>query len=79
MPDSSLPLPAKSPSALGRQLAVQRARRPADPLLSLVVPVFNEEDSIGLFLTLLFLFIRLLPMISIFELRALVHETEEVS
>jgi Ni/Fe-hydrogenase subunit HybB-like protein len=35
--------------------------------------------SIGLFLTLLFLFIRLLPMISIFELRALVHETEEVS
>jgi len=33
--------------------------------------------SIGLFLTLLFLFIRLLPMISIFELRALVHETEE--
>jgi Ni/Fe-hydrogenase subunit HybB-like protein len=35
--------------------------------------------SIGLFLTLLFLFIRLLPMISIFELRALVHQTEEVS
>jgi molybdopterin-containing oxidoreductase family membrane subunit len=33
--------------------------------------------SIGLFLTLLFLFIRVLPMISIFELRALVHETEE--
>jgi len=33
--------------------------------------------SIGLFLTLLFLFIRLLPMISIFELRGLVHETEE--
>ena len=30
--------------------------------------------SIGLFLCLLFLFIRLLPMISIFEMRALVHE-----
>lgn len=33
--------------------------------------------SIGLFLTLLFLFIRLLPMISIFELRELVHKTKE--
>lgn len=32
--------------------------------------------SIGLFLTLLFLFIRFLPVISIFELRELVHETE---
>ena len=32
--------------------------------------------SIGLFLTLLFLFIRFLPMISIFELRGLVRETE---
>lgn len=32
--------------------------------------------SLGLFFVLLFLFIRLLPMISIFELRALVHETE---
>jgi molybdopterin-containing oxidoreductase family membrane subunit len=31
--------------------------------------------SIGLFLTLLFLFIRFLPVISIFELRELVHET----
>jgi molybdopterin-containing oxidoreductase family membrane subunit len=31
--------------------------------------------SIGLFLTLLFLFIRVLPVISIFELRELVHET----
>lgn len=31
--------------------------------------------SIGLFLTLLFVFIRLLPVISIFELRELVHET----
>jgi len=33
--------------------------------------------SIGLFFTLLFLFVRILPMISIFELRALVHETDE--
>jgi len=33
--------------------------------------------SIGLFLTLLFLFIRFLPVISIFEMRALVKETEE--
>lgn len=33
--------------------------------------------SIGLFLTLLFLFIRLLPVISIFELRELVHERQE--
>lgn len=37
-------------AALERQLAVQRTRRPADPLLSLVVPVFNEEESIELFL-----------------------------
>ncbi len=33
--------------------------------------------SIGLFLTLLFLFIRLLPVISIFELRELVHKSRE--
>jgi Ni/Fe-hydrogenase subunit HybB-like protein len=33
--------------------------------------------SIGLFLTLLFIFLRLLPAISIFELRELVHETDE--
>jgi Ni/Fe-hydrogenase subunit HybB-like protein len=32
--------------------------------------------SVGLFFTLLFLFLRLLPVISIFELRELVHETE---
>lgn len=34
---------------MSRQLAVQRARRPADPLVSLVVPVFNEEDAVDLF------------------------------
>ena len=50
MPDSSLSLPVKSASALERQLAVQRARRPADPLLSLVVPVFDEDESIDLFI-----------------------------
>jgi molybdopterin-containing oxidoreductase family membrane subunit len=33
--------------------------------------------TIGLFLALLFLFIRFLPMISIFEMRELVHETAE--
>jgi Ni/Fe-hydrogenase subunit HybB-like protein len=33
--------------------------------------------TIGLFLALLFLFIRVLPMISIFEMRELVSETEE--
>jgi molybdopterin-containing oxidoreductase family membrane subunit len=32
--------------------------------------------SVGLFLTLLYLFIRYLPMISIFEMRSLVTETE---
>jgi molybdopterin-containing oxidoreductase family membrane subunit len=32
--------------------------------------------TIGLFLTLLFLFIRVLPMISIFEMRTLVPEAE---
>ena len=33
--------------------------------------------TIGLFLTLLFLFIRFLPVINIFEMRELLHETEE--
>jgi hypothetical protein len=33
--------------------------------------------SIGLFVCLLFLFIRFLPMISIFEMRELVHDLEE--
>jgi molybdopterin-containing oxidoreductase family membrane subunit len=33
--------------------------------------------SFGLFLTLFYLFIRFLPMISIVEMRALVHETQE--
>lgn len=33
--------------------------------------------SIGLFLTLLFLFVRCMPVISIFELRELVHETSD--
>jgi Ni/Fe-hydrogenase subunit HybB-like protein len=35
--------------------------------------------TIGLFLSLLFLFIRVLPMISIFEMRELVHEESEES
>ena len=50
MPDSTFPVLATSALALDRQLAAQRARRPADPLLSLVVPVFNEDESIGIFL-----------------------------
>jgi molybdopterin-containing oxidoreductase family membrane subunit len=33
--------------------------------------------TIGLFLTLLFLFLRFLPVINIFEMRELLHEVEE--
>ena len=45
------------------------------------VPTFWDwatfVGSIGLFLTLLFLFVRFLPMISIFEMRELIEETTE--
>src|SRR3990167_7402155 len=50
MPEAPLPRPKLPGSARERQLALQRSRRPADPLLSLVVPVFDEEESIDLFI-----------------------------
>jgi glycosyltransferase involved in cell wall biosynthesis len=50
VPDSPLTVPVSPGDALARQLLAQRARRPADPLLSLVVPVLNEEESIDVFL-----------------------------
>ena len=50
MPDSALPTPRLAGAALERQLALQRSRRPANPLLSLVIPDFDEEDSIDLFI-----------------------------
>ncbi len=50
MPDSTLPKPRLAGAALDHQLALQRSRRSADPLLSLVVPVFDEDESIDLFI-----------------------------
>ena len=50
MSPQGLPKPKLAGSALEGQLAMRRARRPADPLLSLVVPVFDEQESIGLFI-----------------------------
>ena len=50
MSPQGLPTPKLTGSALEGQLAMRRARRPADPLLSLVVPVFDEQESIGLFI-----------------------------
>jgi len=39
--------------------------------------IFTYFGTIGLFLFLVFLFIRYLPLISIFEMRALVAEEDE--
>src|SRR5258708_5430680 len=50
VPESILPPSHTHGSPVERRRAGRPARRPADPLLSLVVPVFNEEESIGLFL-----------------------------
>ena len=50
MSPQGLPTPKLTGSALEGQLAMRRARRPADPLLSRVVPVFDEQESIGLFI-----------------------------
>ena len=49
MPDHPLTTSTAPTGALDQQLAAQKARRPTDPLLSLVVPVFNEEESIDAF------------------------------
>jgi glycosyltransferase involved in cell wall biosynthesis len=50
VPESTHPLRPPRRGTLELQLAAQRARRPADPLVSLVVPVFNEDESIDLYL-----------------------------
>jgi molybdopterin-containing oxidoreductase family membrane subunit len=45
------------------------------------VPTFWDWSTflgtLGLFFALLFIFVRILPVISIFEMRELVHEQEE--